>query len=1468
MKRALLLTLMLVLLDSVSAQDQRYFLYGGGTYGPTEPVVMSTWLAGRPATDLILYRVENPEEIMQRGGPDVFELTSSLTLTEFMTREVTEVNENRSTEIDFGTLPTGVYLAQLGSAETGTAAIVVVSNLALVTKRDLDTVLTYTSNLTTGEPVDADLYVLKDEELTQLDARPGGVTLYPTGLTTEAGGIEVAANSGDDWAFSDAWWSRWSADTPVTYLVTDRPVYRPGDEVGIKGTVRLGRTIRPVAGETITVVVEDADYEEILETTVTTDEYGSFDLSLTLPAAAPLGYYGIRTEIGEDTGWGSFYVEEYQVPEFEVEVTADVPYAIHGESASFTVSAEYLFGGPVGGGSVNWVVMSEPYSPFAWRSEHGFYDDFSSTYGGSVIARGEATIGPEGTVVIPVVLQPQDEDYRLTLQAQVSDESDEQIAGSASLIAYRADLVLGVRTERYAMPLGEETTLTVTAQDLEGNPVSTDFTVETEHSEWVEGTGIVREAGPSYTGTTGADGSATITIDPGRRGSWTITAGATDGQGRFTDNSTSLWLYGGDAWYWDYDYLEVSADKEEYAIGETARFVVQSPVADSWALVTHEGDRVREWQLIPFEGNSFTYELEVTGNELPNAWLGVVVVGDGEIHQASTSYLINPETRFLNISIESAADTFEPGDSSELSVLVTDSEGQPVQAQLTISIVDEGIYLIRPDHTTDIRRFFYSWRGNSVSTDLSTWAYFGQIAPVGAAREAMDEAVFAQSKDQAEAAAGTALEDPRLREDFQDTMLWTTDLETDEDGRATFTVEFPDNLTRWRITVRAITEEGHVGQETANVTTTLPVLARLAMPDFLVRGDETRIRVIGQNNLEETLQATWSLITGGLELADEANRSSELPAGGRATQDWTARAEQVGTAEVEAQVLTGQASDAIRLPLQVIPHGLVTGMAWAEQGPSTWEFTMPGNARIGSLAGSLVLTPNFTAAVTPAVHWLYDLNYSWTEGIMSQLLALVQADQNGLALPEELADLNSYVNDGLLSLYRLQHPDGGFGFWRFDTSDPLVTAYVVDGLLTLRDAGYDVREYELERGFEYLQDASRKDTFQAYDYLSESQRKSASADAKAYVWLALARGGFQTDHLHGLPGEPNLSNHGLALSILALIATGDTVEANLYLDELLSHVIDREAVAYFDSEAPRFIWSDDHVHTTALALQAIAELRADDELIPRIVNWLLLERTGAHWYSGKATAAVVDAALSLREPVVPEEEEAEADEPVMATVRLNRIVIEEVELGGEQIEVDLSRLAAPGKNILNIDVPEGTELYVSASVEFFIEDEFAEPAGNGISITRTFELLTPDWLEDEQHFVYEQSLADEFVIGDFVVVTVTIEPEGNARYVSVYEPLPAGFSVVKEDHQFRLAGIPRRYGDDYWGWNYWYDAREIREQGIDFYFSRLTEPVSFTYILRAEHAGEFAALPTQVWLAYEQEVRANSAAQRLTVVAE
>ena len=123
-------------------------------------------------------------------------------------------------------------------------------------------------------------------------------------------------------------------------------------------------------------------------------------------------------------------------------------------------------------------------------------------------------------------------------------------------------------------------------------------------------------------------------------------------------------------------------------------------------------------------------------------------------------------------------------------------------------------------------------------------------------------------------------------------------------------------------------------------------------------------------------------------------------------------------------------------------------------------------------------------------------------------------------------------------------------------------------------------------------------------------------------------------------------------------------------------------------------------------------------------------------------------------------------------------------------------------------------------------------------------------------------------VGDYVLVTVNIKPKGDYRYVLVNEPLPAGYRIVEEDQAFRIAGVKPRYGYGYYGWNYWYDGREVYDERVDYYFAALTNPVTFTYIVRAETPGTFAALPTQAWLMYEPEVQGTGPDATLQVVEE
>jgi uncharacterized protein YfaS (alpha-2-macroglobulin family) len=1449
------LCLLATLLLNSSAQEP-FYLYGGGNFAPHEEVTLSAYLAGGNTGSITLYRVGNPHRVIDFGGPGRFTGTSELDLTELRTIAVSKTQEEFAADVNLGTLPLGLYFAQLGSGERAAATLLLVTDLALVVKSDADSVLTYTADLQSGEPRAAEVWLLEGSSIkAEGHADAQGLTSFAASLSDSENNT-AAARSGDSWAFSGIWWQRWALEQAKVYVVTDRPVYRPGQSVQFKATARSAASLAPLAADSAEVVIIDPDSREVLRQTFTTDEFGSFDGTLLLGAAAPLGYYSIRVTIDGLGYWGSFEVQEYRKPEYEVTVSSSAEELIQGGSAEFVIDAQYLFGGPVAGGKVTYAVLRQPWFRYAYRSAFAFYNE-APYFGGDLIERGEGTLDADGRLHVSIDLPVTDFDYRLTLQASVSDESNHEVSGNASVIAYRADLVLGISPDRHVHRVDEDVTIRVQAEDLAGNPVSVPFTLETERYYWVEGIGRQVEPGETLSGMTDASGMGQVTLGFTQQGSWGISVSATDSAGRLTSSDTSLWIHGGARWYWDYQDISITADQDEYRVGDTARFVIQSPVPDGIALITREGGELGEHELVSFEGSVLTHELTVSEADLPNSYLGVVIIGNGRVYSSTAEYRVPPVDRFLNVEITSDSDTYQPGTSGQFTIRVSDANGQGVATQLTVGLVDEAIYLIRPESSSDIRGFFYALRGNVVGTDLSSFAYFGTAEPL-ASRAALDSAVFAQSKAQ-------ALAEARLREDFRDTILWLPAAETDADGLAVITVDFPDNLTRWRLTARAISRGNQVGQNTYHVTTTLPVISRLVTPAFLVRGDTTRLRVIGQSNLETSQQARLNVTASGLDLLDAGAVTRALPAQGRVTADYLATATETGTASVTGEVLTEVFSDAMRLPLPVIPHGIRSEVTHAASGSDTWRWQIPVSTDLQTLSGTLYLTPSLASAVTPALAWLAGYPYGCTEQTMSRFLPSVLAARAGqlARLPAEVAaDLDTFVQLGLKNIYEFQHADGGWGFWQFDVSDPFISAYVTSGLLEARDAGFEVRELVLERALDYLESASLKDTYQVHSGIELALRRSADADARAYAFLALARAGRNIDRLSAVAGGREMSNYGLALTVLAFATAGRDTEARFHLDQLIANVSEHESVAFWPSDAPRFTWSDDQVETTALALEALALLQPDSPLITKTVNWLLLERRGARWVSTKDTAAVVRAALTL------EQARPSATGPESVRVLLNGVSLGDFEVfEADSVNVSLEGLERGG-NTLEVIAPAGSTLHSSASVSFVAEGEFAAPSSAGIDVTRSYQLLTPYFDAAQQRTLYERTPAASAQVGDFLLVTVTLVPDADLRFVLVNEPLPAGYSVIEDDYAFRVAGVFPRYGYDYYGWNQWYDGRQIRDQRIDYYFARVSKPVTFSYILRAETPGEFTALPTHAWLMYAPDVEGAASKDLLQVTPE
>jgi hypothetical protein len=73
--------------------------------------------------------------------------------------------------------------------------------------------------------------------------------------------------------------------------------------------------------------------------------------------------------------------------------------------------------------------------------------------------------------------------------------------------------------------------------------------------------------------------------------------------------------------------------------------------------------------------------------------------------------------------------------------------------------------------------------------------------------------LFGREQDRREkyVIARAPLSTPRLREFFPETLVWQPAVETDRDGRAEVRFKLADNITTWKMSVIASTEDGRVG---------------------------------------------------------------------------------------------------------------------------------------------------------------------------------------------------------------------------------------------------------------------------------------------------------------------------------------------------------------------------------------------------------------------------------------------------------------------------------------------------------------------------------------------------------------------------------------------------------------------------------------------------------------------------------
>lgn len=564
--------------------------------------------------------------------------------------------------------------------------------------------------------------------------------------------------------------------TDRAYVAADRPVYRPGQEVGWRATLldasSGGYSVQ--AGVKARMELIDARGQTLAEQGTVSGPLGTFAGAFALDGECALGAWRLRLVL-ERTGAayeGAFQVQEYRKPEFTVEVEPRKPAVLTGEPVEATVQLEYAFGGPVTGAEVEWTARRQPRT-FAAPDPHdvSWYvrsrDDAQDRRGNdpsaaALVARGRGTTDADGRLLVKVETATKDDDAELVITAQAEDVTRRWVQGTGRVAVTRRDHMASVRVERQVVQPKQPFTVEVRTMDALGNPVPRSGTLLLQRVRRVVrplpapdhkrrpqppaggGDGRVPVAldeeeveTASFPLTTDAQGRAEIRVDAPEPGRWRLRWRAQDARGGGVTATADLEA-AGEAQDLSKDARLVAA-RTLHVEGEEAEVLLSSPVGQGLVLVTFEAESVLEHRFVSLAGTSTLLRLPVKGEHAPNVVVAAAVPGKERLLTATCELVV---VRRLQLEVRFGQATAKPGDTVDVEVTTRDASGKPVAAEVGLSVLDAALYEIAPDATPPILSYFYGQRrGHGVSTAASLgWGAYGTTRATSADLLAEDAA--------------------------------------------------------------------------------------------------------------------------------------------------------------------------------------------------------------------------------------------------------------------------------------------------------------------------------------------------------------------------------------------------------------------------------------------------------------------------------------------------------------------------------------------------------------------------------------------------------------------------------------------------------------------------------------------------------------------------------------------------------
>ncbi len=916
-----------------------------------------------------------------------------------------------------------------------------------------------------------------------------------------------------------------ASDDPV-FMITDRPIFKPGENVFYKGVIRTfdkGQLKVPSFKDTkakIHLVRSDGQATEVNETVPLTP-FGSFSGELDLDPLQTPGLYRLIAEIEKKPYGGEFRVRDYVKPKFYLELIDRSPVVVEGEQFSVKFKARRYGGGVPAGVKYEVFLYRKKFEAPQWVTEAGGGLSSGTDYWGEIRSTSALT-EPQRifsssesrlTAIDPSLSNPWD------TAPQMNESGEESFTFDLPKTEVKKDANEGKSTDEEWIY-----TLMVRAMDPAGSTAILTDNIFVSRSEalplvrFSSNTARVGEKGltlqlrstyPDGKPASLAGGVIDLFMEKGKeapenigkfpfatdeRGLYQLTLPESAKAGRLRAVATletlagkpmrhpaasepALMVIGSDdgTAVFEADGLQLYTSKTILSAGEKAEVLAILPAGwgkeeSGTVWETIAGTRVYETKATAVQGRSRWFAVEAKPEYGTGFYHTVSIPTKGGRYDEKTlGFRIIPESKRLRIAVTPELEETAPLKPMKIALKVEDVSGSPApDTELAVTIVDRAVYAVQPEIRPGIFDFFYPLPRQNVATFYSDELQGYGYADILKKPNFKLGALKSQSK--------------MAKKSMRDTAGWFPHVMTDKDGLATITVDLPANVTEWLITAVAADKLGRVGEEKRQFRTRSDIAVEVLAPQFVRKGDTATLNVQSINHLERSIPATTNIeITEpGVPKSGAIGESFILEKKGEHLQPLVFNATgESGAAEVNVALKTAEdllvaGNEAFELPLKPAAMQQVLGSV-----PQDGRFltTIPETATVRSLKVE-VLSGLLGAALNSAAV-LVSYPYGCTEQLVHSTvpnLVLMDLVRKAGILPGQLGPLGKTLLQaeknaavGIGNIMKNQKTDGGFGAWRGTSETSVsVTLTALYALNLARDLKIGGAELSFGRGVEWL----------------------------------------------------------------------------------------------------------------------------------------------------------------------------------------------------------------------------------------------------------------------------------------------------------------------------------------------------------------------------------------------------------------